>query len=147
MASGEAYQRLRNFSSSNIQGWKVHGNPEFSNKLQTIEIYTPNRDQTGKFIGFKQEGIFYDPEALVEPVRMIRNLERASGFEEGEPFTFIECVPTIYPIKGRATPASPGAVIEYKVPDMFGRPWAKIWEEFHEPGMVRPKNEDIFKFD
>ena len=91
--------------------------------------------------------VFYDPEALVEPVRMIRNLERASGFEEGEPFTFIECVPTIYPIKGRATPASPGAVIEYKVPDMFGRPWAKIWEEFHEPGMARPKNEDIFKFD
>jgi hypothetical protein len=133
--------------TSNIQGWKVHGNPEFSNKLQTIEIYTPNRDAAGKFIGLRHEGIFYDPDALVEPVRMIRNLERASGFEEGEPFAFIECVPTIYPIKGRATPASPGAVIEYKVPDMFGRPWAKIWEEFHEPGMARPKNEDIFKFD
>ena len=78
---------------------------------------------------------------------MTRILERVSGFEEGEPFTFIECVPTIYPISGRATPASPGAVIEYKVPDMFGRPWAKIWEEFYESGMARPKNEDIFKFD
>ena len=111
--------------TSNIQGWKVHGNSEFSNKLQTIEIYTPNRDQAGKFVGLKHEGIFYDPEALVEPVRMIRNLERASGFEEGEPFTFIECVPTIYPINGRATPVSPGAVIQYKVPDMFGRPWAQ----------------------
>jgi hypothetical protein len=133
--------------TSNIQGWKVHGNPEFSNQLQTIEIYTPNRDQAGKFVGLEHEGIFYDAEALVEPVRMIRNLERVSGFEEGEPFTFIECVPTIYPIDGRATPASPGAVIQYKVPDMFGRPWAKIWEEYHEPGMTRPKNEDIFKFD
>ena len=122
--------------TSNIQGWKVHGNPEFSNKLQTIEIYTPNRDAAGKFVGLNHEGIFYDPEALVEPVRMIRNLERVSGFEEGEPFTFIECVPTIYPINGRATPASPGTVIEYKVPDMFGRPWARIWEEYHERGMA-----------
>ena len=133
--------------TSNIQGWKVHGNPEFSNKLQTIEIYTPKRDAAGKFVGLDHEGIFYDPEALVEPVRMTRTLERVSGFEEGEPFTFIECVPTIYPINGRAAPASPGAVIEYKVPDMFGRPWARIWEEYHERGMARPKNEDIFKFD
>ena len=30
---------------------------------------------------------------------------------------------------------------------MFGRPWAQIWEEFHEQGMARPKDEDIFKFD
>jgi hypothetical protein len=133
--------------TSNIQGWKVHGNPEFSNQLQTIEIYTPIRNEAGAFVGLAHEGVFYDPEALVEPVRMIRKLEKASGFEEGEPFTFIECVPTIYPINGRATPASPGAVIQYKVPDMFGRPWSKIWDEFHEQGMQRPKNEDIFKFD
>ena len=103
--------------------------------------------QAGKFIGLKHEGIFYDPEALVEPVRMIRNLERISGFEEGEPFTFIECVPTIYPINGPRDAGVAGAVIQYKVPDMFGRPWAKIWEEYHEQGMTRPKNEDIFKFD
>ncbi len=90
--------------TSNIQGWKVHGNPEFSNKLQTIEIYTPNRDAAGKVIGLNHEGIFYDPEALVEPVRMVRNLQRLSGLETGDPFTFIECVPQMYPIDGRATP-------------------------------------------
>ena len=67
--------------TSNIQGWKVHGNPEFSNKLQTIEIYTPRRDKAGTFIGLDHEGIFYDPEALVEPIRMTRTLERISGFE------------------------------------------------------------------
>ena len=133
--------------TSNIQGWKVHGNPEFSNKLQTIEIYTPRRDAAGKFVGLNHEGIFYDPEALVEPVRMVRHLEKSSGFEEGEPYTFIECMPTIYPLKGRATPVSPGAVIDYKVPDMFGRPWAQIWEEHHEKGMARPKEKDIFSFD
>ena len=133
--------------TSNIQGWKVHGNFEFSNKLQTIEIYTPNRDEAGKFVGLNHEAIFYDPEALVEPVRIVRNFEKTSGFEEGDPFIFIECVQTIFPINGRATPVSPGTVIEYEVPDMYGRPWAQIWEKYYEQGMKRPKNEDIFNFD
>jgi hypothetical protein len=133
--------------TSNIQGWKVHGNFEFSSKLQTIEIYTPNRDEAGNFIGLNHEGIFYDPEALVQPIRMVRNLERMSGLDDGDPFTFIECVPTIYPINGRATPVAPGTVIEYRVPDIYGRPWAEIWEEHHEQGMRRPEDEDIFSFE
>src|SRR5690606_36624242 len=81
----------------NIQGWKVHGNPEFSSALQTIEIYTPNRDADGNFVGFNHEGIFYDPEALVEPIRIVRNLEKIAVFEERDPYIFIECVPTIFP--------------------------------------------------
>jgi hypothetical protein len=134
--------------SSNIQGWKAHGNPEFSNKLQTVEIYTPRRDAAGAFVGLTHEGIFYDPEALVEPVRMVRHLERLSGFEDGDPFTFIECIPSIYPIDGRPTPVAPGTVIQYTVPDMLGRPWAQLWQEYHEKGMTRPEpQEDIFTFD
>jgi hypothetical protein len=133
--------------TSNIQGWKVHGNFEFSNQLQTVEIYTPNHDEAGNLVGLHHEGIFYDPEALVEPIRMIRNLEKMSGFEEGDPYTFIECVPTIYPIDGRATPVAPGSVIEYQVPDMFGRPWADVWEQYHEQGMARPEDDDIFSFE
>jgi hypothetical protein len=133
--------------TSNIQGWKVHAAPEHSNELQTIEIYTPNRDENGDFVGLNHEAIFYDPEALVEPVRIIRNYLKTSGFEEGEPYVFIECVQTIFPIDGVATPVSPGSVIEYKVPDMYGRPWAQIWEEHHEEGMERPETEDIFSFD
>jgi len=133
--------------TSNIQGWKVHSNFEFSSKLQTIEIYTPNRDAAGNFVGLNHEGIFYDPEALVEPIRMIRNLDKISDVEEGDPYEFIECVPTIYSVEGRGTPVTPGSVIEYQVPDMYGRPWAAIWEEYHEQGMQRPKDEDIFSFD
>jgi hypothetical protein len=133
--------------TSNIQGWKVHGNFEFSSRLQTIEIYTPNRDEDGNFAGLNHEGIFYDPEALVEPIRIVRNLERISGLGEGEPYQFIECVQTIFPIEGRATPVSPGAVIEYQVPDLYGRPWADIWEQYHEQGMSRPEDEDIFDFE
>jgi hypothetical protein len=133
--------------TSNIQGWMVHGNFEFSSKLQTIEIYTPNRDRAGKVIGLNQEGVFYDPEALVEPVRMVRNLDRISDLGEGDPYQFIECVPSMFPVNGRATPVSPGTAIEYKVPDMYGRPWAAIYEEYHEQGMKRPEGGDIFKFD
>jgi hypothetical protein len=132
--------------TSNIQGWMVHGNFEFSNKLQTIEIYTPNRDAAGKLIGINHEGIFYDPDALVEPIRMVRNLDKVSEVEEGDPYQFIECVPSIFPINGKATPVSPGTTIEYKVPDMFGRPWAQIYEEYHEQGMKRPESDDIFNF-
>ena len=133
--------------TSNIQGWKVHAAPEHSSKLQTIEIYTPNRDATGKFLGLNHEAIFYDPEALVEPVRIVRNFQRTSGFEEGDPYVYIECVQTIYPIKGTATPVAPGTVIEYEVPDMYGRPWAQIWEKYWEQGMEKPDGEDIFNFE
>jgi hypothetical protein len=133
--------------TSNIIGWKVHAAPEFSNKMQTIEIYTPNRDAEGKFLGINHEAIFYDPESLVEPVRIIRNYVKMSDFTEGDPYVFIECVQTIFPIEGRGTPVSPGTVIEYKVPDMYGRPWGQIWEEYWEKDMERPDAEDIFSFD
>jgi len=78
---------------------------------------------------------------------MIRNLPRISGFEAGDPYDFIECLPTIYSIDGFATPVIPGTVIEYKAPDMYGRPWAEIWEDYHEQDMQRPANEDIFSFE
>jgi len=133
--------------TSNIQGWMVHGAFEYSNKMQTIEIYTPNRDASGKFLGLNHEAIFYDPEALVEPVRIIRNYVKLSGFEEGDPYVFIDCVQTIFPINGKATPVSPGTVIEYEVPDMYGRPWAQIWEKYWEQGMEKPDGEDIFNFE
>ena len=133
--------------TSNIQGWKVHGAYEFSNKLQTIEVYSPNRDAKGKFLGLNHEAIFYDPDALLEPVRIVRSYVKLSGLNEGDPYVFIECVPTIYPVKGKATPVSPGQTIEYEVPDMYGRPWAQMWEKYSEKGMERPTDEDIFSFD
>jgi hypothetical protein len=30
---------------------------------------------------------------------------------------------------------------------MFGRPWAKIWEEYHEKGMQRPPEKELITFD
>lgn len=133
--------------TSNIQGWKAHGNFEFSSRMQSIEIYSPNRNESGELIGINQEGIFYDPEALVEPIRMVRNLYKISSLRDLSPFTFIECTASIFPVNGQATPIAPGTVIDYEVPDIYDRPWASLWERYHEQGMQRPIAEDVFSFE
>jgi hypothetical protein len=132
--------------TSNIQGWKVHAAFEFSNLMQTIEIYTPLHDDAGKFIGLNHEAIFYDPEALVQPIRIVRNLMKQGEFTDQTPYVFVECTQSIFPIDGYATPKAPGDIIEYRVPDIYGRPWAQIWEQYFEQGMQRPQQEDIFSF-
>ncbi|TNC47320.1 hypothetical protein FHG66_16970 [Rubellimicrobium rubrum] len=135
--------------TSNIQGWKVHNAFEYSNQLQTIEIYTPNRDGQGNFVGLNHETVLYDPEALVEPIRIVRNLVKESEVNDGTPYVFIECVQTLFPDeRGVATPRSPGDVIDYRVPDMFGRPWAQTWARVEEEmGIEAPEGEDMFSFD
>ena len=133
--------------TSNIQGWKVHAAFEFSNMLQTIEIYTPLRDDSGEFIGLNHESVIYDSEALVEPIRIVRNIMKQGEFTDSVPYVYVECVQTIFPIDGLATPVTPGDVIEYQVPDMYDRPWARIWEQYFEQGMDRPEEDDIFSFE
>jgi hypothetical protein len=133
--------------TSNIQGWFTHASWEYSSKLQTIEIWTPRKARDGKLIGLEQETIFYDAEALVEPVRSIRFLPRLGDFNAVAPNTLSWCHQTTYPVKGRGTTVAPGTVIEYKVEDLYGRPWAAIWEQYFERGMQRPKEEEIFNFD
>jgi hypothetical protein len=134
--------------TSNIQGWIVHAAFEYSNSLQSIEIYSPNRDENGNFVGLNHEAIFYDADALVEPIRIVQNMQKQGNYsDEGQtPFVFIECVQTIFPVDGRATPVSPGQVIEYQVPDMYDRPWGHIWEQYWEQDMQAPEAEDIFSF-
>jgi hypothetical protein len=133
--------------TSNVQGWISHGGMEFSNFMQSIEIYTPRRSDSGELIGLKHEIILYDEEALVDPVRIVHTLDREGALNEGEPFEIIECVETIFPIEGVATPVPLGGTFEYTVPDPYDRPWAKIWERYHEKGMERPKEADIFQFE
>jgi len=133
--------------TSNIQGWAGHGVFEFSSKMQTIEIYTAMRDDAGEVTAINHEAILYDPEAFVDPIRIVRNYPKVSDFDEGDPAVYIECIQTIFPIDGYATPVAPGETIEYEVPDMYGRPWAQIWEKYFEEGMTPPDDEgDIFDF-
>ena len=134
--------------TSNIQPWTAHGAFEFSNKMQTIEIYTPQRDAQGKVLGFNHEAVFYDAEALVEPIRIVRNFTKTSGLGDGTPYAYVECIQTIYSVNGISTPVAPNTVIQYQVPDMFGRPWAQTWQQYHEQGMTRPESqEDLFNFE
>jgi len=135
--------------TSNIQGWKIHAAPDFSNLLQTIEIYTPNRDEQGNFIGLNHEAIFYDPEALIEPIRIIRNYTKQNEFDDADatPYVFVECIQSIFPVDGVATPVNPGEIIEYEIPDMYGRPWNYLWQKYFEQDMSKPEEEDIFSFE
>ena len=71
--------------TSNIQGWISHGGFEFSNKLQSIEIYTPRKDASGALVGLKQEIVLYDEEALAEPVRIVHNLDKQPRAQRGRP--------------------------------------------------------------
>jgi hypothetical protein len=127
--------------TANIQGWNQHSGWEWSDRLETIEILTPVRDAAGKFVGLDWETVLYDSEALVTPVRILwhRNYQQAWG--TADRLGWVECTRPLYPIDGYATQVAPGQVIEYKVPDMLDRPWAKIWEEHFEKDMDRPKQE------
>ncbi len=110
--------------------------------MLSIEIYTPIRDKSGAFLGLNQEAIFYDPEALAEPIRIVRNLYKVADYTDDKetPQTFIECVQTIYNINGINSPLTPGAKVEVEVPDMYGRPWDKIWHESFEKDMKRARS-------
>ena len=132
--------------TSNIQGWASHTAFEYSSKMQSIEIYTPLHDAQGRFTGLSHEAILYDPEALVDPIRIIERMDKRGDFADTDvnPIVFVDCIQTLYPIKGTVTPVTPGRVIEFEVPDMYGRPWARMWEKYWELGMKRPEDEDLF---
>ncbi|WP_203531328.1 hypothetical protein [Pseudoroseicyclus tamaricis] len=132
--------------TSNIQGYSVHSAPEYSNSLQIINIYSP-WEEDGEFRGLMQETILYDEEALVEPVRLVRAIQKTGDLNEVDPYVFIECVPTIFPVDGFQQNIQPGATFEYQLPDAFGRPWAAIWEQYFEEGMEPPEAEGLFGFD
>lgn len=133
--------------TSSIQGWMAHGAHEHSNALQTIEVYTPRKNDVGELTGLKHEAVLYDPEAMVEPVRIVQYWDKTAELNEGDPYVYLECVQTIFPIDGRPTPVSPGTELTYTVPDTFGRPWAQVWERYYEQGMDKPEAADIFSFD
>jgi hypothetical protein len=130
--------------TSNIQGWMAHGAHEFTNHLQTIEIYTARRDASGMMTGIDHEAVLYDPDALVEPIRITQTWRRSGKLNEGEPHPYVHCLQQNFPVKGFTTALPPGTTFEYTVPDFYGRPWAQTWEKYHEEGMQRPKEENRF---
>ena len=133
--------------TSNIQGWVSHASFEYSNKMQSIEIYTPLKDDKGAMTGFRKETILYDEDALVDPVRIVHYWDKVGELGEGEPMQYVHCFQTIFPVNGTATQKLPGDTFEFSPPDIYGRPWAKIWEKYHEKGMEHPKQKKLFGFE
>jgi len=133
--------------TSNVIPWITHGVFEHSGRMQTVEIFSPRRAPSGELAGIEQEIIFYDPDALAEPLRLIQVHIKTGELNEVAPFVYSRCIQTIFPVDGRAQPVSPGVTIDYAIPDMFGRPWAKIWEQYFESGMNPPDSESIFEFE
>jgi hypothetical protein len=129
--------------TSNIQGWFTHSSWEYSSKLQTIEIWAPRSDSQGKLLGLEHEALFYDEEALIQPLRNVRQ----GDFNDVPPNNLTHCNQTLFLVNGRATPLAPGTTIEYRVEDLYGRPWAAVWEEYFEQKMQRPEADDIFDFE
>jgi hypothetical protein len=132
--------------TSNIRGWMSHGSMEYSNKLQTLEIWTEEYDDDGNFTSLRQEVIFYDEDALVDPVRFVHYLDKNRNLNEGDPYEHGECLRRIFPIDGRAVQLNPGQTIEFTLLDVYDRPWAQIWEQYFEQGMARPEEEIDFGF-
>jgi hypothetical protein len=132
--------------TSNIQGWFTHSSWEYSNELQTVEIFSPRIDAAGKLLGLEHEAVFYDAQSLVQPVRSVRFLPRRGELNDVPPNNISHCNQTIFQVNGRPAPVVPGTVIQYRVEDLYGRPWAAVWEEYFEQGMQRPEHEDLFDF-
>ena len=135
--------------TANVQGWFTHASWEYSNKMQLVEIWSPRKFADGRLAGIEHETIFYDPEALTQPVRAIRFFARRGDLKDAPVFHLDHCNQTIFVGKdGRGTRAANGTTIQYKVYDLYDRPWARIWEEYFEQDMKRPKEADpadIFK--
>jgi hypothetical protein len=133
--------------TSNVMPWITHGVFEHSHQMQTVEIFSPRFDPAGKLAGIEHEIVLYDPEAFVQPLRMVQVHIKTGELTEVDPFVYARCIPTYFPVDGRPLPVNPGSTFEYTVPDMYGRPWAQIWERYFEKGMQRPKEESIFEFE
>ncbi len=127
--------------TANVQAWTQHTLFENSGKLEAIEIFRPTTYANGRFSGLDEEVVFYDPEALVQPVRFFDRFVRRSK-PDGNPrerFTFIECLSNIRNVGGhpkQLTNADPDFI------DYYGRPWAKVWEKNLEAGWDKPDTND-----
>lgn len=131
--------------SSNIRGWLSHGTFEFSDEMQSVEIWTPMTDKDGKFVGLMWDAILYDPEAFVEPLRITTPMLRTGTLAE-DTFAQNECIQNLWPI-GNSTqvPVSAGTTIEYTVLPAYDRPWASIWAPF-EAEMQKPEEGEVPAF-
>ena len=129
--------------TNHVQGWWMsHSLPEFSSELEAIEVYTRDAQRN-----IHLEVTLYDPVAFVAPLHFEVGYTYLDGPGSERRYQWKECQRGLWNINGRLQPVAPGKVIDYRIPDWYDRPWAKVWEEYFEEGMKRPSSEpDIFDF-
>jgi hypothetical protein len=136
--------------TANVQAWTLsHSMFEFSDKIETVEIWKPALDAGGKFIGLDHETVFYDPEAFVQPLRATyRYVRRATPDNPTQRYTYIECLSNLRNTNGRPTQLTSA---DPRYIDYYGRPWAQNWEKYFEVGWDKPQTSlpqdvlDLFK--
>ncbi len=133
--------------TANIQAWTQHTMFENSGKLETVETFKPVVDADGKFVGIEDEAVFYDPDALLQPVIVKdRFLRRATADDPTARYTFIECLSNIKNADGRPKQISKN---DPDFIDYYGRPWAQEWEKYFEVGWDKPEDlgvpDDVLK--
>ena len=124
--------------TKNVIPWTLsHSMFEFSDQLQTIEVFTPSAD--GKQIIV--DSTLYDPQAFKRPFHEVTPWNRQSGIEDKDArYTLIECrvqSTIVNGPDGRPTqliPTDEGFI------DYFGRPWADNWEKHFEQGWKKPED-------
>jgi hypothetical protein len=123
--------------TANVQGWTLsHSMFEFSNALETIDVFTPRLDASGAFVGLSLESTFYDREAFVAPLHNAINFTRATRLDDpNRRYTYIECLSNLRNVDGRPnqTTSSDPRFVDY-----YGRPWAQNWEKYFEADWDRP---------
>jgi hypothetical protein len=133
--------------TSNVQGWFTHASWEHSSQLQVIEIWTERLDEKRSLVGLEHEAVFYDPEALVQPVRAVRFFPFQGGFNDVQPINWNHCQRTIFlDSHGRGKYLNAGQTVPYTVEDLYDRPWARVWERYFEKEGSRAPEADIFTF-
>ncbi len=118
--------------TKNVIPWTLsHSMFEFSDQLQTIEVFTPGAD--GKQITV--DTTFYDPQAFKRPFHEVTPWNRQSGIDDKDArYTFIECrvqSTIVNGPDGRPTqliPTDEGFI------DYFGGTWAENLEKEFEQG-------------
>jgi hypothetical protein len=136
--------------TANVQGWTLsHSMFEFSDALETIDVFTPRFDAGGAFVGLSLETTFYDPRAFVAPLRNVIRFNRTARLDDPDRrYSYIECLSNLRNTNGRPTQ---NTAADPRFIDYYGRPWAQNWEKYFEAGWDKPDEElpaaitDIFK--
>jgi hypothetical protein len=128
--------------TAEVQAWTLsHSMFEYSGKIESVEIWKPVYDPSGKFYGLDHESIFYDPEAFVQPLRATyRYVRQATAADPNRRYTYIECLSNLRNTNGRPTQLTKA---DPRYIDYYGRPWAQNWEKYFEEGWDKPQDTGV----